>query len=57
MTADGSWSMKNETEFRTLYNNSQRKKGNNHSLKNNLEDNSMKVVFQNSIEIVIQGPE
>ena len=25
--ADGSWSLKNETEFRTLYNNAQRKKG------------------------------
>ena len=25
--ADGSWSIKNETEFRTLYNNSQRKQG------------------------------
>ena len=24
--SDGSWSIKNETEFRTLYNNSQRKR-------------------------------
>ena len=26
--ADGTWSLKNETEFRTLYNNAQRRKGN-----------------------------